>query len=114
MPASAARAITLASEVIMQPKPTLVTLRPVLPRIRYVSLSSATGAADGMAGVPAVRGIAKPAAGSTRPPARKLRRDDFIWLPLNPRGVTARYWDIIGLGIHIVGQEFPDVSVFSA
>src|ERR1035437_2964981 len=35
MPRSAPRWTTLPSEVTMQPKPTLVTFRPVLPRVRY-------------------------------------------------------------------------------
>ena len=43
---SAARSITLPSEVIMQPKPTVVTLSPVFPRMRY----SRAGAADGGVG----------------------------------------------------------------
>jgi hypothetical protein len=30
---SAARSMTLGSEVIMQPNPTLVTFKPVLPRV---------------------------------------------------------------------------------
>jgi len=50
---------------------------------QYLQQAVATGAADGTAGVLPGLGTARPAAGSTRPLARKLRRDDFIWLPLH-------------------------------
>ncbi len=38
MPMSTARVITVASDVIMVPYPTVETFSPVLPRVRYVIL----------------------------------------------------------------------------
>src|ERR1017187_7721007 len=83
MPRSAARVITLPSEVIMQPKPRLVTLSPVLPSVRYWNAGALdfAGGADWLSGVatwedcPEVRD-AEATAGKTSPAARKLRRED--------------------------------------
>jgi len=66
MPRSAARWITLASEVVMQPKERDVTFSPVFPSVRQVSFTSFAGAC----------GAPIPAAGSASPAARKLRRED--------------------------------------
>src|SRR5208283_2074375 len=75
---SAARSMTLPSEVIMQPKPTVVTLSPGLPRTRY----SIAGAAEpawgcGFAGCcKSAERAADAAAGNASPAAaRKLRRE---------------------------------------
>src|SRR6185369_15286072 len=79
MPRSAARVMTLGSEVIMQPKPRVVRLRPVLPRVRWSSL------AGELVGLPRALSVAcsKPvfeaaaATGSINPADRNSRRDDF-------------------------------------
>jgi hypothetical protein len=75
--------MTLPSEVIMQPNPRLVTLRPVLPRVRYWKAGALLdwGAGLGLAGgadwadCPDVRD-AEATAGNASPAARKLRRED--------------------------------------
>src|ERR1039458_3441549 len=84
MPMSAARWITLPSEVIMQPNPRLVTFRPVLPSVRYwnagaLAVGLGAGWLEGAAAwgdCPEVRD-AEATAGNTSPAAaRKLRRED--------------------------------------
>jgi hypothetical protein len=84
-PISAARTITLGSDVIMQPKPSALTFSPVLPKTRYLTwgeaaidtLDPATGEADGRA-----TGIAEAAAGKASPDAKKVRRDDSDFMAI--------------------------------
>src|ERR1019366_9238360 len=80
MPRSAPRSTTLPSEVTMQPKATLVTFRPVLPRARYSNLMSEArlaGACDwGLA-----ERDADAIAGNPIPATRKLRREESMVPP---------------------------------
>src|ERR1017187_6807778 len=80
MPRSAPRSTTLPSEVTMQPKATLVTFRPVLPRVRYSNLMSEArlaGACDwGLA-----ERDADAIAGNPIPATRKLRREESMVPP---------------------------------
>src|SRR5580765_3333225 len=78
MPRSAARVMTLGSEVIMQPKPRVVRLRPVRPSGLFSSL---TGSLTGLSAFS--EDCSKPvfeaaaATGSINPAERNSRRDDF-------------------------------------
>jgi len=82
---SAARTITLGSDVIMQPKPSALTFSPVFPKTRYLTwgaaasamLDPAAGEADGRA-----TGIAEAAAGKASPDAKKVRRDELDFIAL--------------------------------
>src|ERR1039458_4939728 len=92
MPMSAARSTTLGSEVIMQPKPRVVTFNPVRPRVLYSSLAGAEGFSVGSSGdlrspMPAfaspMRELA-PTTGRMRPADKNARRDvffDFMDIP---------------------------------
>src|SRR6266568_4892407 len=81
--------MTLGSDLIMQPKPTVVILRPVLPRVRWSSL---TGELAGLATALSVAAWSKPvleaaaATGSINPADRDSRRDDFSVMGSTFRG----------------------------
>jgi hypothetical protein len=79
MPMSAARSITLPSEVIMQPKPTLVTFSPVLRRGCGSAVAvrrSRRAAEQACFWSSADERAADAAAGTASPASRKLRRDE--------------------------------------
>src|ERR1035437_4898051 len=80
MPRAAPRWTTLPSEVTMQPKPTLVTFRPVLPRVRYSNLMSEARFA-GTCGSGLVERDADAIAGNPIPATRKLRREESMVPP---------------------------------
>ena len=72
---SAARVMTLGSEVIMQPKPTVVTLSPVLPRVRWSSLGDLCFGRGLIGESRKLILEAAPATGSINPADRKSRRE---------------------------------------
>jgi len=73
----------------MQPKLTVVTFRPVRPRVLYCGLAgemdAAAGAASAVLLSETLEVLAKAAAGSAALAARNLRRDESdIMVPPNP------------------------------
>src|ERR1035437_2013658 len=91
MPRSAARVMTLGSEVIMHPMPTVMTLRPVRPRVLSSSLTGEAGLADcgPDCGSSAMAEVA-PRTGSARPAERPVERNsrrDVLELMDTPRQV---------------------------
>jgi hypothetical protein len=94
---SAARVTTVGSEVIMQPMPTVVTLRPVFPRVLYCI----AGPEDGRAGEdcdcpePEER-VADAAAGKAKPAARKLRREGTLFMNASTEKtmLTSQFYNI--------------------
>jgi hypothetical protein len=84
---SAAREITDPSEVIIAPKPTVVTFMPVFPRVLNFKTAPLDGAlADGACCACPVNLEADAAAGSANPAARKLRRDELRFIYASKKG----------------------------
>jgi hypothetical protein len=69
----------------MQPKATVVTFNPVRPRVRKLNPTGPRLAASEAARFGEDVGMARPAAGSASPVARKLRREEFTFTSGNLR-----------------------------
>src|SRR5271157_4375445 len=109
MPISAARSTTLPSEVTMHPKATLVTFRPVLPRVRYSNLISEARFA-GACGSGLAERDADAIAGNPIPATRKLRREESMVPPgLTPfPGANIRFYLIGPLSAGAVAAQAHD------